>query len=252
MWNGLNVALKFFTGLKDDGLHPLKLPSCLLLVFVSLVGAQSWSDPIQIRLGPDSNACGIILPKPLKRAPLILWLHGGMRSQRTTKGWDAEKALLPYLKPGSYYLCSPSAYAEADWLTPQGLAHVETLLNYMEKHYPVEKNRLIFVGVSDGCLGAIHYAGEGKRKPFRFILFSSHPSLAVDPNALLTDPRYTKTRWDLFQGGRDRLFPSQEVFPLLKDWAGANPKIKLHLYPEGEHDFSWYAVHAEPEIRALF
>ncbi len=222
------------------------------LLCVPAARANEWAEPIKMRLGPDSNACGILTPKRLKPRPLILWLHGGMRSQNTAKGSEAEKALIPYLKPGSYYLCSPSAYAGADWLSPAGMAHIETLLDYMAKTYPVRMDKLILVGVSDGCLGALRYAREGKRKVVKFALFSSYAPLAVEPGELLRQPAYTTTRWEIFQGGRDRLFPSEQVFPLLREWAEVNPKVKLHLYPEGEHDFSWYAEHAAPEIKRLF
>ncbi len=219
---------------------------------VSRVRADGWSEPLKLRLGSDSNACGIVLPKSPKPHPLILWLHGGMRSPNAEKGWTAEQALPPFLKPGSYYLCSPSAYAGADWLSPEGTAHIDALLDYMARHYPVQMNKLIVVGVSDGCLGALHYASAGKYKPARYVLFSSYPAIVVNPDDLLHRPAYASTRWDVFQGGRDRLFPSEEVFPLLREWAKANPKVRLHLYPEGEHDFSWYMANAAPEIRRLF
>jgi len=214
--------------------------------------ADGWSKPIQLRLGPDSNACGLVLPEPLRSRPLILWLHGGMRSQNMAKGWTAELALPPFLKPGSYYLCSPSAYAGADWLTPEGQAHIDALLDYMARHYPVRMDKLILVGVSDGCLGVLRYANGGKHKPSRYVLFSSYPALAVNPEDLFSLPAYASTRWDVFQGGQDRLFPSEDVFPLLQAWAKANPKVKLHLYPDGEHDFSWYMQNTAPEIRKLF
>jgi len=222
------------------------------LLFRPTTHAAGWSEPLQIRVGPDSNACGLILPAPLKSRPVVLWLHGGMRSQKTKKGWEADRFLPPLLKPGSYYVCSPSAYAGADWLTPAGMEHIDALLDYMERHYPVQMKKLILVGVSDGCLGALRYAREGRHKPARFILFSSYPPLAVDVDELLHQPVFTTTRWDVFQGGKDRLFPSDQVFPLLRKWAAANPQVTLHLYPEGEHDFSWYVEHATPEIKKLF
>jgi pimeloyl-ACP methyl ester carboxylesterase len=228
------------------------IPLLMLGIASGFTHAGDWSEPLKLRLGPDSNACGILLPKPLKPRPVILWLHGGMHSQNTAKGWTAMQALPPFVKPGSYYLCSPSSYVGADWLTPQGLAHIDTLLNYMASHYSVRMDKLIIVGVSDGCLGALRYAKEGRRKVSRFVLFSSYPPLAINSDDLLKDSVYLSTRWDVFQGGRDRLFPSEQVFPLLKEWANANPKVKLHLYPEGEHDFSWYTEHAAPEIRQLF
>ena len=237
-------------------MNRMKFLTFAILVIVANVfaesGAKGWSEIIKVRIGPDSNACGIVLPKPLKSLPLIVWLHGGMRSQNETKGWEAQSAILPFLKPGSYFVCSPSGYAGADWLTPEGMAHIDALIDYMEHHYPIRKDKLIFVAVSDGCLGAIRYASEGKRNPLKYVLFSSCPPLAVDPGAILSQPVYTKTRWDIFQGGRDRLFPSDQIFPLLQEWARVNPRVKLHLYPEGEHDFSWYKENAGLEIRKLF
>jgi acetyl esterase/lipase len=216
------------------------------------VCADGWFEPLKLKLGPDSNACGIILPKPLKSRPVIMWLHGGMRSRNTAKGWEAGRALLPLLKPGAYFICSPSAYMGSDWLSPAGLAHMDALLDYLARNYPARLDDLILIGVSDGCLGVLRYAREGLRKPGRFVMFSSYPPLAVNQDDLLKDPVYTSTRWDVFQGGRDRLFPAAQVFPLLQAWAKANAGVRLHLYPEGEHDFSWYAGHAAPEIKKLF
>lgn len=230
---------------------PALLGLCLSLVFGASKPAR-WAETQHLLLGPDQNACGVTVPIPAKRHGIILWLHGGMRSQNPAKGWDAHRALLPFLKPGSYYLCSPSAHAGADWMGPAGMAHIDTLLDYMAKHYPVRMDSFVLVGVSDGCLGALNYARLGKYKPLHFVLFSVAPTLVVDPRDLQTVPAYSASRWDIFQGGHDRLFPAEAVFPVLQAWAQANPKVKLHLYPDGEHDFSWYIDHATPEIKALF
>ncbi len=207
----------------------------------------------RVRIGADSNACGITRPDlPLPR-PVVLWLHGGMHAQLRTKGWEAHRQLTRFLTPSAYYLCSPSAYAEADWVSPEGLAHIEALLDYMAANYPRARlDSLIIVGVSDGGLGALRYAKFGKRKPIRTILFSVFPPLILEDKELFSEKAYLSTDWTIFQGGRDAQFPSTQVFPLLKRWSQVNPRVKLHLYPAGEHDFSWFAAHAEEEIRHLF
>ncbi len=226
----------------------------LLAAALSTAATQpGWSETLRLRIGPDSNACGLTLPKRPGHQAVILWLHGGMRSDKTTKGWTALLPLLTYAPPGAYYLCSPSAFAGQDWLTPPGVAHIDALLDYIALHYPKARLRdLILVGVSDGCLGALHYAEVGKYKPVHFVLFSCFPPLAVPENELFTRPEYTTTRWDVFQGGHDRLFPAQIVFPLLRQWHQVNPKVTLHLEPDGEHDFSWWADHVPQEIRNQF
>lgn len=226
----------------------------LLLGFVLSANASpaAWGEPVVLRVGPDGNACGLLPPRPLKPRPVILWLHGGMRSARDDKGLTAMQTLRPFLNEGSYYLVSPSAHAGEDWLTPAGLRHMEALLDTLAAAYPVRMDSLIVAGVSDGCLGALHYAAAGKRRPLRFLLFSAYPQIALSEENLLNAPAFRTTRWDIFQGGRDALFPSADVFPLLRKWEKANPRVRLHLYPEGEHDFSWYAEHAAGDIRKLF
>ena len=226
--------------------------TALMVLGVNSGAGETWSEAKTLRLGPDGNACGLVAPASAKPAGVILWLHGGMRSGTDNKGWTAWQAPLPFLRPGSKYVCSPSAFAGADWLTEAGQAHIEALLDYLDDSTAARLDDLILIGVSDGCLGALRYAKFGKRHPTRFVLISSYPALAVDTATLIRDRAYTFTRWEVFQGGRDRLFPATAVFPLLRVWAGANPKVRLHLYPEGEHDYSWYARQAGGELRKAF
>ena len=221
----------------------------LLCLFVTLAHP---SEVVRIKVGTDSNAAGILVSNPSKPGPVILWLHGGMRSGRTDKGPDAVVTLKPYLPGGRGLLCSPSAFGGSDWLQPAGLANMEALLDSVAARYPrARMDSLIIAGVSDGCLGALHYAARGKRKPLRFILFSVHPGLVLTADDLRRNPAFNSTRWDIFQGGKDRLFPSAEVFPMLQGWAKANPRVKLHLYPNGEHDFTWYAENVPDEIKTV-
>ena len=218
-----------------------------LLLLLTHAGS---AEVIKLQVGEDGNAAGILVSNPSKPGPVVMWLHGGMRSGRTDKGPDAVVTLQPFLPVGRGLLCSPSAFGGSDWLQPAGLAHMEALLDSVAARYPgARMDSLIIAGVSDGCLGALHYAARGKRKPLRFVLFSVHPGLVLRPEDLRQNPAFNSTRWDIFQGGKDRLFPSAEVFPMLRNWAKANPRVKLHLYPEGEHDFTWYAANASDEIR---
>ena len=223
-----------------------------LFLFLCLLTTLVYpAEVVRLQVGTDGNAAGILVSNPTRPGPVILWLHGGMRSARMDKGPDAVVTLRAFLPAGRGLLCSPSAHRGSDWTQAEGLAHMEALLDSVAARYPrARMDSLVVAGVSDGCLGALHYAARGRRKPLRFLLFSVHPALVVTSEQLRADPAFSTTRWDIFQGGNDRLFPAVEVFPILKDWARANPRVKLHLYPEGEHDFSWYAMNTPNEIRA--
>jgi pimeloyl-ACP methyl ester carboxylesterase len=211
---------------------------------------------LHVHIGLDSVACGITPPAggapKTGKAGLIVWLHGGMRSQNREKGLDAHRGWLDYIPPRRYFVCSPSAYAGAEWPTPQGLAHIEVLIDYMLKHYPIDAGDVNMVGVSDGCLGVVAYSLQGSRPLHHRVLISSAPQLVLPIESLPGQPRFSQGSWDFVQGGKDRLFPAEQVFPYLSQFRALYPNAQVHAFPEGEHDFSWYAQNAPDLLRTFF
>jgi pimeloyl-ACP methyl ester carboxylesterase len=225
----------------------------------SPVAASGFAPALHVRIGPDSNACGISVPGPdasgtgrIRKRPLIVWLHGGMGGRDPEKGFESHRALTPFVGPSDYYLCSPSAFLGQEWTRPQGIAHVDALIDYMASRYPVDAKDITLAGVSDGCLGVIAYSVGGKREIRRRVLISSAPQLVLPLESLAGQSGFAKGTWDFFQGGRDRLFPSEKVIPYLRQWEKLYPNARLHYYPEGEHDFSFYAEHAAHALRTVF
>ncbi len=215
--------------------------------------------PIRIQLGPDQNICGItepeirLNPNSKKKLGLIIWLHGGMRSSNHEKGAEAHRAILPFIDANKYYLASPSAFGGQDWLTPQGLAHIDTLIHYMLGHYPIDPADINMVGVSDGTLGTIAYSLNGHYSLHRRILISCFPQIVL-PMEQIQSPGLASLKtgsWDFFQGGHDRLFPIDQVLPFLQTWEKNYPNVHVHYFPEGEHDFSFYAEYAQAELKKL-
>gem|GEM_PF-923442 len=235
-----------------------------------VASVAAFAPTLHVRLGPDSNACGITVPagsnpavqgtgvqgtsaKPRgKRRPLIVWLHGGMRSQNREKGIEAHRAMTLFVGPSDYYLCSPSAFSGQEWTRPEGINHIDTLIGYMLAHYPIDAKDINLVGVSDGCLGAVVYCLHGKYAINRRVLISSAPQLVLPAESLAGQARFATGSWDFLQGGKDRLFPPDQVIPYLKRWETLYPNAHLHYYPEGEHDFSYYAVKAPDLLKTIF
>lgn len=207
-----------------------------------------------VKIGADSNLCGITTPsvKPAHKIGLIVWLHGGMRSANHEKGAEAHRAILPFINPKAYYLCSPSAFGGEDWLTPKGQAHIEALIDYMFAHYPIDRSNINMVGVSDGTLGVIVYSAQGKRELRRRVLISCFPQIVLPAESLGGRPKFATGTWDFLQGGQDRLFPVDQVLPYLKRWETLYPNAHLHYFPEGEHDYSFYATHAQQLLTGFF
>ncbi|MEO6094730.1 MAG: hypothetical protein ABIW76_03280 [Fibrobacteria bacterium] len=223
------------------------------------VNAPGFAPALHVRIGPDSNACGISIPSPDPigtgrngRRPLIVWLHGGMRSRNPEKGFESHRAMTRFVGPSDYYLCSPSAFLGQEWTDSRGIAHVDALIDYMISGFPVDSKDITLVGVSDGCLGVIAYCVRGKREIRRRVLISSAPQLVLPMENLAGQAGFAKGTWDFFQGGRDRLFPAEQVIPYLRQWESLYPNAHLHYYPEGVHDFSYYADHAAEDLRTVF
>lgn len=211
--------------------------------------ANSW---LQIHVGPDSNAVGLTLPRNPKRKPLpvLLWLHGGMRSANREKGYTAHRAALDLLSPDSAYFLSPSAYAGADWLSEAGMRHIDGALAWLFAHTPARQDAIIAMGVSDGTLGIIRYTLQGSYPLARRVLVSTYPDLALPADQVPMAAKLRAGSWSFFVGGKDRLFPAQPVLASLEIWKRSLPQLRLHFEPEGEHDVSWWFQHRQPVLSA--
>ncbi len=216
-------------------------------------GASPTSSWMQIRVGPDSNAVGLTLPRNPKRKPLpvLLWLHGGMRSANREKGFTAHRPALDLLSPDSAYFLSPSAYAGADWLSEAGMRHIDDALAWLFAHHPARADAILALGVSDGTLGIIRYTLHGRYPLARRILVSTYPDLALPADQVPMAAKLRSGSWDFFVGGKDRLFPAQPVLTTLEGWKHSLPQLRLHFEPEGEHDVSWWIQHQKPVLLAV-
>jgi predicted esterase len=209
---------------------------------------------LKVKIGPDSNACGITLPSATqpKGLPIVLWLHGGMRSRNTEKGWTAHRAALEWVAQEKAYFLSPSAFAGADWLSESGIRHIDGCLDYLRQHFPVQASPIWAIGVSDGTLGVIRYSLSGKYPLQRRVLISTYPDLALPANQVASHPQLQAGTWDVFVGGADRLFPAPQVVQACQLWSRQLKQFHLHFEPKGEHDLSWWMLNQKPQlVRAL-
>lgn len=196
----------------------------------------------QIHVGPDSVACGYTLPPNTAHRPLpvLLWLHGGMRSGNREKGYTAHRPALELVPPDSFYFVSPSAYAGADWLSEAGVRHIDQALQWLFAHYPANSKAITAIGVSDGTLGIIRYTLAGRYPLERRVLVSTYPDLAVAAEGVAQEAKMRAGTWDIFVGGKDRLFPAGPVMASLQIWQKSLPRLRVHFEPEGEHDVGWW------------
>jgi pimeloyl-ACP methyl ester carboxylesterase len=179
--------------------------------------------------------------KNARKSSVVLWFHGGMGSSNCAKGLVAG-ADFADLNPDKIVV-SLSACRENHWVTKGMVETIDAALDSIaaKRKSPVEQVSL--VGVSDGSLGVLVYSLEGRRKVKDRLLMSSFGKLLGDASAIATAnaDRMRSGRFRFLQGGKDRLYPSDQTIPWITDFCKAvQVDCELRFDPEGEHDWSYW------------
>jgi hypothetical protein len=171
--------------------------------------------------------------------PLIIYLHGGIGSPRTDKGRRAFDMLRPLADSLPLFLASPSANRLAPWWGPAGLQRILQSVRFMTLHYPIDPDRIILAGVSDGATGC-YAAANAIPGPFAgFIAVSGFggmlPQLGMrlDPRNILLRPIYN------VNAGKDEIYDAHYVSQFL-DWLSQNGvPVTRTLYQDEKHGFDY-------------
>ena len=183
----------------------------------------------------------------------MIWLHGGMQSGNCQKGLTAGEALLPYVEGSGVVIASPSVCRDKHWLTPEGQASIESLIDSVERRFPIDTTRITMVGVSDGGFGVLNYSINGKHHLAHHIMISTYGGVWIPLEALpQVTPALSHGTWQFLQGGADGIFAASEAKPWIEAFCKAVPNSALHFEPEGEHDMAWWNKNRADLLRTTF
>jgi predicted esterase len=162
-----------------------------------------------------------------------------MGSSNCAKGLVAGEDFADFY-PGKIVV-SVSACRENHWITKGMIDAVDAALDSVaaRRKSPIEKVSL--VGISDGSLGVLTYSLEGRRAVEDRLLMSSFGGFLGEPQALASQMKMHSGRWRFLQGGKDRLYPSDQTVPWITEFCKAvQVDCELRFDPEGEHDWSYW------------
>lgn len=226
---------------------------CLVVFSFSADPRSFAADSIQINVGNFSSPSAVWHRQESGNLRMFVWFHGGMRSAKCAKGYEAGAALLPFLKnsPGNVAVVSVSACGENHWLSPAPLKAVDAMLDSVEARLHLKIDTVSLVGVSDGGLGVVGYTLYGKRFVRSRLLASTNLAAVADAENLSGDPKIRQGTWTFLQGGADRLYPSSGTLPWMERFCSAlgRKACKIRFDERGEHDWSWWTLHRESWIR---
>jgi len=182
---------------------------------------------------------GALQMKRCADAPVVVWFHGGMGSANCAKGLVAGSDFSE-LFPGSIVV-SASACRENHWVTKGMVDAVDAALDSVAARRKAPVERVSLVGVSDGSLGVLTYSLEGQRIVDNRLLMSSFGKFLGEPAGLAMQRKMQSGRFRFLQGGKDRLYPSDQSVPWINDFCKAvRVDCELRFDPEGEHDWSYW------------
>jgi predicted peptidase len=173
------------------------------------------------------------------RLPLILFLHGAGE-----RGDDLERVrtqglpqLLPNL-PEPTFVVAPQCPASSWWTLE--LATLETLLDEVQAHHPVDAARVYLTGLSMGGYGTWHLA---LKDPARFAALA--PVCGGGIPSLAHKLRDLPIR--AFHGAEDDVVPPAASEKMVEAITKAGGQATFTNYPGVGHN-SWARAYAEPDL----
>lgn len=230
--------------IKDDISQYLRLTRTAGLLL--LLAVWSLADTLAVRIPGWQSVAAYWPPAPrdARRAPVVVWLHGGMGSANCAKGLTAGLPLLDSALHKKAWVVSPSACGEHHWVA-SGPALVDALLDSLERRRGFAVDSIELVGVSDGGMGVVAYSLQGRRTVTRRLLISTYAGQLADASLLAQQPRIRQGRWIFLQGGADRLFPPARTRPWMTEFCSHLGSLQclVRFDPSGEHDYAWWRAH---------
>lgn len=188
-----------------------------------------------------------------KKSPLIIYLHGGIGTQRTDKGKEAY-TMMQFLNDSNnspFILASPSANREAPWWSPQGIERILFTARYLYTHYNVDPERIYLAGVSDGGTGVFAIANLDSHPFSGFISISGFGGMLPQLGVTLHTQNLKSVPIHMINAGKDRLYPLSYVQQFATYLEGQKIPLTTSYYPNEEHGFKYKEKEREKILQFL-
>ena len=185
---------------------------------------------------------------PARTYQVRIQLHGGvMRPDPSTRARGA----IGRLAGAEQIYVMPVGWNQAPWWSHEQIDNLRAILDAVKRTYNVDENRVAVAGVSDGATGAFYVAMRDTTPYAAFLplngslLVLTQEQLGID-GALFPENLRNKPFF-IVNGGRDPLYPSASVEPILQHLAKGGVSIAYRPQPLAGHDTSWW-----PEVKVAF
>ncbi|MBD3390672.1 MAG: hypothetical protein GF410_01515 [Chitinivibrionales bacterium] len=187
-------------------------------------------------------ALGILPPETFHEDslyPLVIYLHGGVGTHKVTKGEDAYQMFAPLADSLALFVASPSANRIVPWWSARGLERILRALRYMSLQYPIDPDRVVLAGVSDGATGC-WAAASAIPGPFAgFIAVSGFGGMLPRLNTPVIPANLRQRPIYNVNAGKDHLYPIEYVNSFLDRLVEEGVDVRRKVYPDAKHGFDY-------------
>ncbi|GBU20336.1 hypothetical protein R80B4_00212 [Fibrobacteres bacterium R8-0-B4] len=189
-------------------------------------------------------ALGIGLPHNFDRGrayPLIVYLHGGIGTELSTKGEHAWEMLGGLRDSVDVVIASPSGNRFAPWWSHRGMERILHAVRYVGIMYDIDTDKIFLAGVSDGATGCYAVASVmGGGGPFAgYFAISGFGGMLPNLGVRLSIDNLRKRPIYNIQGGKDHLYPIEAVNGFINYLRGEGVQIADKVYPDEGHGFDY-------------
>jgi dienelactone hydrolase len=171
--------------------------------------------------------------------PLIVYLHGGTTTSKTTKGEIAYDMLARLADTFNLFLASPSANRETPWWSAGGMSRVLQTVRFMTLCYPINPDKIFLAGVSDGATGC-YLAANTICAPFAgFIAVSGYGGMLFSLGIKLHPQNLMQRPVLNINAGKDHIYPIAEVMKFVAWLENNGVSVEHREYPEENHGFDY-------------
>jgi poly(3-hydroxybutyrate) depolymerase len=181
---------------------------------------------------------------PAKRWALRVSLHGGVGREVPQPG-ETMRPLTNRIPGAPEIVLHPRAWAETEWWKKDAVDNIYTLVDRLKRRYNIDERRIYLTGISDGGTGTYFFAMRSATVWAACLPLNGHPSVLANPDTGVDGELFAGNLVNCplhaVNGGRDRLYPAASVAPLIDMFKRGGIPILWQVYPEANHDTSWWS-----------
>jgi dienelactone hydrolase len=187
---------------------------------------------------------------PARRWALRVSLHGGVGREAPAPG-ETLRPLANRIPGGAEIVLHPRAWSETEWWKKEAVDNIYALVDRLKRRYNIDERRIYLTGISDGGTGTYFFAMRSATMWAACLPLNGHPSVLANPDTGVDGELFAGNLVNCpihaVNGGRDRLYPAASVAPLIDMFKKGGIPISWQVYPEANHDTSWW-----PDERARY